>query len=736
VSDPVSSIQGNYKLVIAEKPDAARQIAEALGTSTKLKLQEVEIFDIPHGFDGSHYVVCSAAGHLYGLADPSQLRRVYPVFDTEWVAIGQPFSKRSAGLAQYIRGGYSKLLDRSTRRLTIISQLNSRADGIVHACDYDIEGETIGYNIIRYACNGPSLKNVRRAKFSTLTGAEVREAFSKMAQMDPSIAEAGTARHLVDYVWGINLSRALTEAHRRMQGKFRNITIGRVQGPTLAFVVGREIDARTHVPIPFWRIIATVHKGDIKFEAEYETKKLDVKSEVDEIYSRIRDEKTARVEKISETVSVEHPPFPFNIGELQKEAFRMYRLSPSIALSTAEKLYLRALISYPRTSSQKLPPSIGYQRIIEKLVHQKEYSKYSPLMQEGIRRNFPVPGNKEDPAHPAIYPTGINPSSKLTSTENKIYDLIARRFLACFAEDALLKRTSLELLIKEYKFVVNGLSLQKEGWRAIYSFRHGEEFVIMPGLKQGEIMDVVAIDLESRFTKPPPLYNQSSLLSKMESENIGTKATRAETISTLIDRGYIYQNSANLLSPTDMGLSIIESLERDCPAIISTDFSRSTEEDLDKIAEKRAASALVLAGAFHKSLSVLEQIHSSEKQIGSLLGEAGTRETISHEQKQDEKRALRKVVLVGKCPMCKTGYLKIIRSVKTHKRFLGCTNYSSGCRASAPLPRKGIIMKYPKECMACGWPMVTVKFSFRARGDWSICPNPACKLRLEKQGER
>jgi DNA topoisomerase-1 len=733
---------GTYKLVIAEKPDASRRIAGSLGQMIPIRIQGVEVLDVPLSFDQNHYVVCSAAGHLYGLADPSGIRRVYPIFDVLWIPSEELLlSKKNTKLSRSFRRDYSRVANNVTKRLDVISELAYKADQIIHACDYDIEGETIGYNIIRFACrNSRTSKPVLRAKFSTLTEHEIRDSFSKMTEIDLSMADAGTTRHLVDYVWGINLSRALSEAHRSVEGKFRNITIGRVQGPTLAFVVDREIELMTYVPVPYWTISATLLKDAINFDATYEKEKIEIKSEADTIYAQIKQETTAQVLKVEEHMFSEHPPYPFNLGDLQKEAFRLYKFSPSMTVSIAEKLYLRALISYPRTSSQKLPPSIGYSGIINKLLSQKEYSKFHFQMQEGKRRLFPIQGGKDDPAHPAIYPTGISPGFGLSASEKKIYNLVVLRFLACFAEDARVKQTSVMILISDYRFVANGQFLLVEGWKSIYPFRHLSDSQTLSNLTEGEKIKIVESRLESKLTKPHPRYNQSSLLTRMESQNIGTKATRAETISTLLDRAYVLQDNTGFLAPTETGLSLIETLETKCPAIISTELTRRTDESLERIIGKRENAPAVLAKAFRDVVGILELVRGSKEEIGALLRGAGPEGDDHHRSSSLNKFARRRPayreVLIGKCPTCRTGNLKIIRSQKTRKRFVGCTNYSSGCNTSAPLPQRGIISRYSQRCNSCGWPMISVGFAPRIKRTWNVCLNPSCpsKQVTKKEG--
>ena len=249
--------QSSYTLVICEKPDAARRIAKALGTSSfnERRGLPAPFFSIedPHN---QHFVVCSAVGHLYRLVDVNSNRSMYPVFDIKWT----PISKTKNGSGS-----------RSVQIIKSISLLSRRATKFVHACDYDLEGEVIGYNILQYACNN-KYENSLRAKFSTLTDEEIRNSFDNLLKPSASLAEAGRSRHMIDFIYGVNLSRALTQSFKVSNNgkRYRNLSIGRVQGPTLTFVVDRETEIRNHVPeeadYKFYRALLENRK------AEYEKK--------------------------------------------------------------------------------------------------------------------------------------------------------------------------------------------------------------------------------------------------------------------------------------------------------------------------------------------------------------------------------------------------------------------------------------------------------------------------------
>ena len=283
-------------------------------------------------------------------------RGIWPVFDIEWFV--------KSGSTSRFRKHSGRESQALTARLGVIRDLSKEASAVVNACDYDLEGETIGSNIIQFACEGA---RTLRAKFSTLTDEEIREAFSRLSPSDPNLALAGRMRHLVDFLWGVNLSRVLSESARAEGKSFSNVTIGRVQGPALEFVVDREIDVMTHVPVPYWKIDCVLRKGNSRLQVHYAGGYIRSQSEANEVIKKLSSAESARVSSVAISSRKIPPRFPFNLADLQKEAFRTHKIRPSVTLSTAQKLYLKSLISYPRTGSQKLPNSIGYQKIFDRL---------------------------------------------------------------------------------------------------------------------------------------------------------------------------------------------------------------------------------------------------------------------------------------------------------------------------------------------------------------------------------
>ncbi|MFQ5921030.1 MAG: DNA topoisomerase I, partial [Nitrososphaerales archaeon] len=547
---------------------------------------------------------------------------------------------------------------------------------------------------------------------------ELRSAFESMEQTSGGrLADAGRTRHMLDFIYGVNLSRALSESVYRFSKRFRNLTIGRVQGPALSFVVDREMEIRTHLPTPFWLVTARFEKDGEVFRAEYEKGRVSKLAEAEEIVLSCRG-RDGRVADLSNKILKQRAPAPFNLGDLQREAYRLFRFSPSFTLSIAERLYLDALISYPRTSSQKLPHSINYRKIISRLGGIGAYSLLAGDLLRGREKAGLIPneGAMDDPAHPAIHPTGERPGRRLEGTEWKLYDLIVKRFFATFGEPALIERVLAIIEISGYRFRASGKHTVRAGWIKFYRPYASLAEVELPRLGVGEVVANKGVRSQEKFTEPPARYSEAGLLERMESEQIGTKATRAEIIKTLIGRGYV---TSGRIEATDLGFAVVEFMRTYMPDIVSTEVTRDMERRLEQVEGGRADSDDVIDDAVTKLLHTLTKFKSREREVGKGL-DAAIASAVSASR------------ILGRCPLCGAGQLRIIRSRRSGKRFAGCSNYGKGCRGSMPLPQTGIIKISKRACSACKWPIVYVRFRNR-RYPWRLCINIECPTKRAKK---
>ncbi len=689
-----------YTLIISEKPDAANRIAAALDSNGKTARETdngVPFFVAKNGDRG--IIVASALGHLYTVADTKKGEWDYPVFDYQWVP------------RWMAEKGASKI----RTWLKVLAKLSENAEEFVDACDYDIEGSIIGYSILRYACGGKE-KVAKRMKYSTLTREELRESFANLLpSLDFALVEAGLARHEVDWLYGINLSRALTLAAKNSSGTFATLSTGRVQGPTLKYLEIREKNIRSFVPTPFWSLTAKIAIDDRQFDLEYEKKVIETKAEANTIAADCK-VKEGQIAKIDVKEFLQNPPVPFDLGALQSEAYSLFKYTPMRTSSIAQHLYVSALISYPRTSSQKLPPAIGYKAILGKLGKSPLYQKLAQklLAQPTLKPNE---GAMFDPAHPAIYPTGNLPERALDAAERNIYDLIVKRFLAVFGEPALKQSIKVSVDINRHLFFMTGHRTLKEGWMEYYKpYVHSKD-ISLPLLFEGQKVAVKKVTLKNNFTKPPSRYNPKSLLKKMEKEEIGTKATRAATIQTLYDRKYL--EGAQSMAVTDLGFEVTEVLRNYCPSVVSSEMTRKLEEKMEQIQLKQENKQNVLQDTIEILKPVTSALKQNQLKIGAQLG-----------QKIQQKRLDDRTI--AKCPKCQTGKLMIIRSKKTGKRFVGCTNFFEGkCSTSFPLPQTGTIKPLATPCKSCGYPVIKVLIN--PKQPWNLCLNPNCPAKEQKK---
>jgi DNA topoisomerase-1 len=695
-----SRLLRSYTLIITEKPDAASRIASALdaeGKAEKTVENGVPYYVAKRSED---IVVVPALGHLYTVASAKKRKREYPVFDFQWV----PRYLAERGAAQV------------RTWLKVISKLAENADKFIDACDYDVEGSIIGYSILKYACGGKE-SLAQRMKYSTLTKEELEKSYTEpLPHLDFALIEAGLTRHEVDWLYGINLSRALTMAAKNYSGKYATLSTGRVQGPTLNFLETRERSIKCFVPTPYWSIKAEVKIGDAVFEAEYEKKVIEIKAEADAIIDSCKG-KDGETEKIEMKEFRQMPPLPFYLGSLQSEAYSLFRYTPLRTSSIAQRLYLDALISYPRTGSQKLPPAIGYRAILKQLGRIRDYRNLAAelLAKPALK---PIEGKKEDSAHPAIYPTGNLPDRILNSAERNIWDLVVRRFMAVFGEPAIRQSVTVTLSINGNHFQLNGRRTLEEGWLRFYKPHLQSEDALLPPLKEGQKVSVKRVILEDKFTNPPSRYNPSSLLRKMEKEEIGTKATRAGIIQTLHNRKYIREER---IVVTDLGFEVVDVLKKYCPTVVSIELTRKLEERMNEIQQGKETRENVLRGAIEILKPVTKKLKEKEQIIGARLSQAIQKARL-------EER------IIGTCPICQNGKLVILRSKKTGKRFVGCTNYFEGtCKTAFPLPQKGLAKPSRNVCKSCGWP--TVRIWMKGKRPWNLCLNPKCPIK-EKWSEK
>jgi len=684
------------ELIISEKPNAAKKIAEALADGKPLKenMSGVPYYKLTHG--NNDIIVGCAVGHLFGLKSKSKDN--FPNFDIEWVPKAD-VSKKSK--------------DFSKKYLNTLKKLVKECDDFTVATDYDIEGEVIGLNIIRYIAKK---KDSNRMKFSTLTKDELVKSYEhKQNHLDWGQANAGETRHKLDWYYGINLSQALTNSIRKA-GTFKILSTGRVQGPALKLLADKELEIRKFKPEPYWEIEMKGLLGTSEIVATHEKGKFRNESDVLSIITKIEGH-PANIKEIKSKEFKQQPPYPFDLTSLQIEAYSKLRIPPKRTLSIAQDLYTSGVISYPRTSSQELPESIDFVKILKLLAKQKFFEKDTQylLSQKSLKPNN---GKKKDAAHPAIYPTGNIPAN-LDGKERQLYDLIVRRFFATFGEPAIRETVTYIIDDNSENFILKGTTTKKKGWLELYAEFGKQKEEELPIAKKGdEIKDINILKLDKETT-PPKRYTEASIIKELEKRGLGTKATRASIIDILFQRHYV---EGKKLEVTDLGLKINDILLKNVPKITDEAMTRGFEEDMNEIRENQIKPELVLEKAKKVIIEIVKELDSNNQKLGEGL-------------KNTFKETKDKMETIGLCPKCKKGTLKIRKG--KFGRFIACDQYPD-CKTTISIPSVGKVIPTDKKCETCGGLMIQL---IKPKGAQFVCLNKDCpskqidKSELKNEGK-
>jgi DNA topoisomerase-1 len=651
----------------------------------------VPYYELTH--NGKPLRVACAVGHLFTVAEKEKGKWTYPVFDVHWVP-SSDVSDASAFTKKYVN---------------VIKKLCKSADDVTVATDYDIEGEVIGYNVVRHICKRD---DAARMKFSTLTNEELVKSYeAKAAHLNWGQAHAGVTRHELDWYYGINLSRALTHAIKAA-GTYKTLSSGRVQGPALKLLVDKEKEIKAFVSENYWQLQLLGSVNDAAIEAWHKDDKIFDEEKAKKIHEHTKG-KPARVAAVDAKEFNQSPPHPFDLTSMQIEAYRVFKIQPKITLSIAQDLYVAGLISYPRTSSQKLPKELGYKKLLSALAKQASYKELAEtlLSRSSLKPNE---GKKTDDAHPAIYPTGNTPS-KLKKDDQRIYDLIVRRFMATFADAATRETMTIDVDVDGEVFVAKGTRTKEKGWHVYYGPYAIFDEVTLPKVTPDDEVVVDSIKNLKKETKPPKRYTPASIIKELEKRNLGTKATRATIVDNLYDRGYV---KAKSIEVTDLGMKTAATLEKYSPRILDEQLTRDFEDEMEEIRKETKKPDEVKEHARALLLDILEDFKKKEKDIGEELKKA---------LYETEDKANSTVP----CPKCDEGTMMIKKG--KFGRFLACSAYPD-CKTTVSLPSKGKVAASKKECASCGHLLLSIQRGRSAPQE--VCINPDCPSQKKAEDQK
>lgn len=658
---------------IAEKPSVARDIAEVLGARTK-----------KDGYiEGNGYQVTWTFGHLCTLKEPHEYTPAWKV----WSLGSLPMIPPRFGI---------KLINDSgiERQFHIIEGLMQKADGIINCGDAGQEGELIQRWVMQKAgAHCP----VKRLWISSLTEEAIREGFAKLkdqSEFQP-LYEAGLSRAIGDWVLGMNATRLYTLKYGQNK---QVLSIGRVQTPTLALIVKRQLEIENFKPEPYWEL-KTVYR-ETTFSS---TKgKFTSKEEGEKFLETVRNAPFT-VTDVSAKKGTEAPPRLFDLTSLQVECNKKFGFSADMTLQLIQSLYEKKVATYPRVDTTFLSDDI-YPKCPGILAGLKSYEAYTaPLYGKKLIKSKKVFDNSKVTDHHAIIPTGVQPQG-LSDMEQKVFDLIARRFIAIFYPDCKFSTTTVLGEVEKVEFKVTGKQILDPGWRVIFGkdqqeeTKDGDEERVLPVFNIGESGPHVP-DLNEKWTQPPKPYTEATLLRAMETagklvdndelrdalkENgIGRPSTRAAIIETLFKRHYIRKERKNLIA-TPTGVELIQLIREDL--LKSAELTGIWEKKLREI-ERRSYDAATF-------LNELKQMVADI--VNSVLSDnTNRRVTIMPEEtpaKAIEKAAARKkaakkkaattpqgdAIIGTPCPLCGKG--TIIKG----KTAYGCSEWKNGCTYRKP----------------------------------------------------
>ena len=537
--------------IIAEKPSVARDIARIVGAKSK---QEGYM-------EGSDYVVTWAMGHLIALAMPETYG--FSTYKAEDLPIRpNPFQL----VVRQVRRDKEYVSDPAAlKQLKVIRSCFDKADRIIVATDAGREGELIFRYIYSYLnCHKP----FDRLWISSLTDKAICEGLSnlKPGNCYDNLYHSAKARSEADWLVGINASRALSIARKG------GYSLGRVQTPTLAMVCRRYIENRDFSSVPYWKLSVLTEKEDLSLKTvgckDYESE-----ASAQTALAALRSQSQLTVETVVRKVAGTPPPLLYDLTALQKDANRHHGFSADKTLSIAQSLYEKKITTYPRTGSRYISEDVFEE--VPALLRKIGKTLSNPLNRHSV-------DNAKVTDHHAIIPTGETPSG-MSADESTIYQMVVNRFVEAFSPDSEEERMQVRFTDGTNTFTWKAYRQISLGWKAVQKGKEveaekkedGNEQVLslLPNLAEGEILPLVNAEITEHKTKPKPLYTEATLLSAMENAGkevedaeskkamaecgIGTPATRANIIETLILRDYIRRDKKSII-PTEKGLAVYE----------------------------------------------------------------------------------------------------------------------------------------------------------------------------------
>ncbi|MGE7759788.1 DNA topoisomerase III [Peribacillus sp. NPDC097895] len=652
------------KLIIAEKPDQGSTLAAQF----KTKKQQGYIEILPNELFPDGAYVTWAVGHLCQLVSPE-------TYDSKWKKWSMDTLPMIPERFQY------EVTRQKAKQFNVVKTLLRKpdVDEIIHAGDAGREGELIVRNIVNLCSVN---KPMKRLWISSLTPKSIYEGFQNLMSEEktrPLYHEAYT-RACADWVVGMNASRAYSILLKQ-RGVSDVFSAGRVQTPTLALIVKREMEIEQFKSEPFWEVFADFKMDGKKYQGKWHQNN-DSRIKTKELAEKIAafcKGKEAEIAEMATERKEFQPPLLFNLSSLQATVNKIYKYSPKQTLDIVQSLYQKGIVSYPRSDSNYVTEGEAetFPDILQKLSGFSEYESLFPVPQPSIINNKRFVNEKKVTDHYAIIPTEqVTDPKRLSAEERNIYDLVVRRLIAAHYEKAIFDYTTIKTLVdKRAEFISKGKQQIQEGWRkVIFQNDKDDDDVLLPSVLQGDTGKVANLKVKEGKTQPPKRYTEGQLITLMKTagkhldneelekvlmktEGLGTEATRAGIITMLKDRKYINVKK-NQVFATDKGKVLITAIGE--KILASPEMTAKWEQRLREIGEGKASAGVFMEAVKKMSAKIIsDAVESSESWDFQGL------DTESIQRSGSKKRS---AASVGNCMLCGS---KIVDKGE----FYGCVSY-------------------------------------------------------------
>ena len=674
-------------LIIAEKSQAAKAIAEALGQTQQIKESKfITIQYIP----SKNIYVLPLRGHILSYKNSEEFKSWANSNPRE--IITNPSSIKKIPLKY------------GNPYITALKKYGRICDSVVISTDCDLEGCNIGFfDALPYVKQVNPTIQVSQLWLSTLQKSEIQRKYNNLITPKISWGEAGEARAIIDAIIGFSATREVTNTLKNFLKAFnvQFTSIGRVQTSALFLLYLREKQILDFIPEKYLTIEATLIEAKDTFNAQHKNnpfKKTDMIN-AKKIYEKIRNEKIAVIENYNKNLVKKKPPTPLNTNKALILLTKNLGINAKTALSTMNDLYLSQIISYPRTDSDVYKPDFPHKNLVEMFKNHSEYGKFTQdLIKNG--RFKPTKGKKDAGDHPPITPIECLEltSNKLkTNLQIKVYNLLARHYLALFGEDATESKQDLDLRIKEEPFKAQIVSLVDPGYLEIAPFlkpKYDTEIQI-----SGNNIPVKKVNLHEKETKPPPHYTDTTLLKLMEINGLGTKSTRP-TIIEIMQKRKVIDKKERKFYVSDLGIFLIENLMKVWLPFLKPTFTRDVEIRLEMIKDEKMKMDTVISEVKKEFLELFDKFRASKQELVDNANEYKIpKNEVASKPKKDFP------LTKANCPFCNIVPMKYI-NIK-NKRFLVCSD--DNCKKYLPLPKTGLLKLLDSTCSVCGFNIFKVR---------------------------